>query len=118
MNREQLKEIMTEDFKVLEGLGLTNLCLVKKLDSEGILAPSHIIFNYWFDCTFVTLKANRNEDGTYSIGYKDKIFLKKVKPAEFITTLEKYDAHVQLTYGGQVQEIQFFSRKNKKKKKK
>lgn len=118
MNREQLKEIMTNDLKVLESLELTNLCLVKKIDEDGILSPSHIVFNYWFDCTFITLKATRNDDGTYNIGFKDNIFIKKVKPENFINKLDKYDAKVQQTYNGQVQEVQFFHKRTRSKKKK
>lgn len=115
MNKQQLSEIMTSDIEKLKEQELTNLCLVKKINSDGILEPSHIVFNFWFNCTFVSLRAIINEDLTYQIWYRDTRLYKSIKVEDFTKKLNKYNADIQLTYGGQIQNIQFYKKGRKRK---
>lgn len=112
---KQLIKIMEEDLKVLEDLGFHNLCLVKIQKPDKQLIPSHIVLNYWFDFTTLTLKAVRNEDGTYNISFRDNVLVKSVLPADFDKELSKYSVEFVQGARGVMQNV-VFKKKTKNKK--
>lgn len=113
MNNSELLKIMNQDCNFLKEHEIQNVCLVKrKIDSE--LVPTHILFNYWFKSVPVTLKAIRNSDGTYKIGFKDDFFIKKVSLNSLIKTLNSFKVEVQLGHNGMVLEAKFYKRNSKK----
>lgn len=86
-----------EDVKLLEELGLSNVCLVKKYDPiTAEYLPSHFIFTYWINRIPFSFRAIITDKG-YAIYYKDNLLFKTESLLNIVKNLERKKVKTQLT---------------------
>lgn len=113
-------DIIAGDAKYLEEISeLTNVCMVKKVNHDKKVVPSHIVFNFWFDDNSISLKAMPipEKEGYYNIQFKDIIIIKETRLCDIVNTLNKYEIEVTRDYSGNINNIRFSKRHKKKGKK-
>lgn len=99
-----------------------NVCLVKRIDpTTKELVPTHIIFNYWFGCHSIQLRANPTKlEHHYNVVYKDKLLCKDTDIKLVENQLSKYDIITRKPINGkdEVEIIKRSTNKYSKRKKK
>lgn len=103
--------------KYLEEQDFTNICTVKKLDTNtGDLLITHLLFNSWVGTDILTFKLMpTTEDDIFQIIFKDILVYSKVNILDVRKKMNSLNIKIHKDYAGNVMDIQIIKGKRKKK---